>query len=130
VTFWQGLLIAAGLALVLYAAVVLTLVVAGRSGDARAFARFVPDCVVLFQRLLTDPRVDWWRKALLVVAIAYLASPIDLVPDFIPVAGQLDDAIVVVLALRLLLHGSGERLLIEHWPGPRRSLQLILRLAY
>ena len=129
-TFWEGLLIALALALVLYAAVVLVLVVAGRDADARAFARFVPDCVVLFQRLLTDPRVDWWRKALLVVAIAYLASPIDLIPDFIPVAGQVDDAIVVVLALRLLLHGSGERLLVEHWPGPRRSLQLILRLAY
>jgi uncharacterized membrane protein YkvA (DUF1232 family) len=65
-----------------------------------------------------------------VAAIAYLASPIDLVPDFIPIAGQLDDAIVVVLALRVLLHGSGERLLVEHWPGPSRSLEVILRLAY
>jgi uncharacterized membrane protein YkvA (DUF1232 family) len=130
VTFWEGLLLAAVLALVVYAGAVLALATAGRSGDARALARFVPDCVVLFKRLLTDPRVDWWRKALLLVAVAYLASPIDLVPDFIPVAGQLDDAIVVVLALRVLLHGSGERLLLEHWPGPRRSLQVILRLAY
>jgi uncharacterized membrane protein YkvA (DUF1232 family) len=130
VSFWTALLIAVGLALVLYGAAVLALVGAGRGGDARALARFVPDCVVLFKRLLTDPRVDWWRKALLVAAIAYLASPIDLVPDFIPVAGQLDDAIVVVLALRVLLHGSGERLLVEHWPGPSRSLQVILRLAY
>jgi uncharacterized membrane protein YkvA (DUF1232 family) len=89
----------------------------------------VPDCVVLFKRLLADPRVDLWRKALLVAAIAYLASPIDLVPDFVPVAGQLDDAIVVVLAVRLLLHGSGQRLLVEHWPGPRRSLAVILRFA-
>ena len=129
-SFWTALLIAAALALVLYGAAVLALVGAGRESDARALARFVPDCVVLFKRLLTDPRVDWWRKALLVAAIAYLASPIDLVPDFIQIAGQLDDAIVVVLALRLLLHGSGERLLIEHWPGPRRSLQVILRLAY
>ena len=129
-SFWTALLFAAVLALLVYGAAVLALVVAGRGGDARALARFVPDCVVLFKRLLADQRVDWWRKALLVVAIAYLASPIDLVPDFIPVAGQLDDAIVVVLALRLLLHGSGERLLVEHWPGPRRSLQVILRLAY
>ena len=129
-SFWEGLLIAVVLAVLLYAAVVLALVAAGRGGDARAFARFVPDCVVLFQRLLADPRVDLWRKALLVAAIAYLASPIDLVPDFIPVAGQLDDAIVVVLALRLLLHGSGEQLLVEHWPGPQRSLRVILRLAY
>ena len=129
-SFWTALLLAAVLALLVYGAAVLALVVAGRGADARALARFVPDCVVLFKRLLADPRVEWWRKALLVAVIVYLASPIDLVPDFIPVAGQLDDAIVVVLALRLLLHGSGERLLIEHWPGPRRSLQVILRLAY
>jgi uncharacterized membrane protein YkvA (DUF1232 family) len=130
VTLWEGLLTAVALALLVYGAAVLALVLAGRGGDARALARFVPDCVVLFKRLLADPRVDWWRKALLVVAIAYLASPIDLVPDFIPIAGQLDDAIVVALALRLLLHGSGQQLLLEHWPGPRRSLQVILRLAY
>jgi uncharacterized membrane protein YkvA (DUF1232 family) len=117
-------------ALALYGALVLTLVVAGRKGDARALVRLVPDCVVLFKRLLTDPRVDWWRKAVLVLVIAYIASPIDLVPDFVPIAGQLDDAIVVVLAIRLLLRGGGPRLLSEHWPGPARSLEFIRRLAY
>jgi uncharacterized membrane protein YkvA (DUF1232 family) len=115
--------------LALYAALVLTLVVAGRKGDARALVRLVPDCVVLFKRLLTDPRVDWWRKAVLVVVIAYVVSPIDLVPDFIPIAGQLDDAILVVLAIRVLLRGPGPRLLSEHWPGPARSLEFIRRLA-
>ena len=114
----------------LYAAAVIALALAGRDADARALARFVPDCLVLFKRLLADPRVEWWRKALLVVVIIYLASPIDLVPDFIPVAGQLDDAVLVVIALRVLLHGSGPRLLAEHWPGPRRSLQVILRFAH
>ena len=113
-----------------YAAVVIAFAIAGRDADARAAARFVPDCLVLFKRLLGDPRVDLWRKALLVGVIVYLASPIDLIPDFIPVAGQLDDAVLVVLAVRVLLHGSGHRLLTEHWPGPPRSLQLILRLAY
>ena len=86
-------------------------------------------CIVLFKRLLTDPRVDWWRKAVLVAVIAYVVSPIDLVPDFIPIAGQLDDAILVVLAIRVLLRGSGPRLLSEHWPGPARSLEFIRRLA-
>jgi uncharacterized membrane protein YkvA (DUF1232 family) len=124
-----GLILLAA-ALALYAALVLTLVVAGRKGDARALVRLVPDCVVLFKRLLTDPRVDWWRKALLVFVIAYVASPIDLVPDFIPIAGQLDDVILVVLAIRVLLRGSGPRLLSEHWPGPARSLEFIRRLAY
>jgi len=129
-TFGQWLLTAALVTLIVYASAVLALVVAGREGDARALARFVPDCVVLFKRLLADPRVEWWRKALLVLVIVYLASPIDLVPDFIPVAGQLDDAILVVVALRVLLRGSGPRLLAEHWPGPRQSLLVILRFAH
>lgn len=129
-TLGQWLLTAALVTLIVYASAVLALVVAGREGDARALARFVPDCVVLFKRLLADPRVEWWRKALLVLVIVYLASPIDLVPDFIPVAGQLDDAILVVVALRVLLRGSGPRLLAEHWPGPRQSLLVILRFAY
>ena len=118
------------IALAFYAALVITLMIVGREGDARALVRLVPDCVVLFKRLLTDPRVDWWRKALLVVVIAYVASPIDIVPDFIPIAGQLDDAILVVIALRVLLRGSGPRLLSEHWPGPARSLEFLRRLAF
>jgi uncharacterized membrane protein YkvA (DUF1232 family) len=122
------ILLAATLAL--YAALVITLVVAGRKRDARALVRLVPDCVVLFKRLLTDPRVDWWRKVVLVLVIAYVASPIDLVPDFVPIAGQLDDAILIVLAIRVLLRGGGPRLLSEHWPGPARSLEFIRRLAY
>jgi uncharacterized membrane protein YkvA (DUF1232 family) len=130
VSFGEWVLLVLVCLAALYAAAVIALALAGRDADARALARFVPDCLVLFKRLLADPRVEWWRKALLVVVIIYLASPIDLVPDFIPVAGQLDDAVLVVIALRVLLHGSGPRLLAEHWPGPRRSLQVILRFAH
>jgi uncharacterized membrane protein YkvA (DUF1232 family) len=130
VTLGQWLLISAAAVIVLYGAAVLALAASGRRADAAALARFVPDCAVLFQRLLGDPRVEWWRKAVLVAAIVYLASPIDLVPDFIPVAGQLDDVIVVGLALRVVLRGSGPTLLAEHWPGPRSSLAVIYRLAY
>jgi uncharacterized membrane protein YkvA (DUF1232 family) len=126
----EWLLLAAVCVAAVYAVAVIALAVAGRDADARALARFVPDCVVLFKRLLGDPRVEWWRKALLVAVIVYLASPIDLVPDFIPVAGQLDDAVLVIIAVRVLLHGSGPHLLAEHWPGPRRSLNVILRFAH
>src|SRR5512144_1421699 len=116
--------------LVVYAAAVVGLVLAGRRGDARALAVFVPDCLVLFRSLLRDPRVPTRRKLLLAALVAYLAMPIDLVPDFIPVAGQLDDAIVVALALRAVLRSGGPELLREHWRGPDRSLDVLLRLAY
>jgi uncharacterized membrane protein YkvA (DUF1232 family) len=130
VPLWQWLVLGVAASLVVYAAAVLALVVAGRRTDAAALARFIPDCVVLLRRLCADPRVAWWRKALLVVLIAYLAMPFDLVPDFIPVAGQLDDAILVALVLRTVLRGAGEALLREHWPGPQASLEVIRRLAY
>jgi uncharacterized membrane protein YkvA (DUF1232 family) len=120
-----GLAISVGL----YAAAVLALVALGRRSDARALAGFIPDCVVLVQRLLRDPRVPRRHKLALALLAAYLILPIDLVPDFIPVAGQLDDAILVALVLRRLVRGSGHALLREHWPGPERSLALVTRAA-
>jgi uncharacterized membrane protein YkvA (DUF1232 family) len=125
-TEWALVGVAAVVAL--YALAVLALVLAGRRGDARALASFVPDCVVLVKRLLGDPRVPRRRKLLLGLLVVYLASPIDLVPDFVPVAGQLDDAIVVALVLRAFVRAGGDELLREHWPGPERSLDVIRRL--
>jgi uncharacterized membrane protein YkvA (DUF1232 family) len=112
-----------------YAAAVLALVALGRRSDARALAGFIPDCVVLVRRLARDPRVPRRRKLALVLLAAYLLLPFDLVPDFIPVAGQLDDAILIALVLRALVRGGGEPLVREHWPGPERSLALICRAA-
>jgi uncharacterized membrane protein YkvA (DUF1232 family) len=120
----------AGVAVLLYAGFVVALLALGRRSEAAAAARFVPDCVVLFHRLLGDPRVPRGRKLVLAAAIAYLAMPFDLVPDFIPVAGQLDDAVIVVLALRAVLRGAGASLLAEHWPGPARTRDLVARLTF
>ena len=128
---WYGwLAIWIAVVVAVWALAVGALVLAGRGTEARAMARFIPDCVVLFRRLLADPRVPARRKLALAAAIGYIALPFDLVPDFIPVAGQIDDAIVVVLALRYVLRGGGPGLIAEHWPGPRDSLALILRLAF
>ena len=126
-SWWLPL--AAACALLVYAALVVALIVAGRGGRARDAARFIPDCIVLVRRLLGDRRVPRRYKLLLGAVIVYLAFPFDLVPDFIPVAGQLDDVVVVVLALRVVLAGSGSALLRQHWRGPEGSLALVLRFA-
>jgi uncharacterized membrane protein YkvA (DUF1232 family) len=84
---------------------------------------------VLLRRLAGEPRVSRRQKLALVLLLGYLASPIDLVPDFIPVAGQLDDAILVALVLRWVMRGVGGDVVAEHWPGPPSSLRVVMRLA-
>jgi uncharacterized membrane protein YkvA (DUF1232 family) len=123
---WLPYALAATLAI--YASIVLALVIAGRRGDALAIAGFVPDCVVLFSRLLRDDRLPRRQKVLVAALIPYLAMPFDLVPDFIPVAGQIDDAVLVAFVLRRVVRGNPE-LIRELWPGPSSSLVLILRLV-
>jgi uncharacterized membrane protein YkvA (DUF1232 family) len=130
VSITEWLLLGLGVMLALYVLAVLALVAAGRRSDARALAGFIPDCLGLIKRLMGDPRVPRRRKLLLGLMIGYLAMPIDLVPDFIPVAGQLDDAILVAAVLRLALRSGGEELLEEHWRGPPRTLELVRRLAF
>jgi uncharacterized membrane protein YkvA (DUF1232 family) len=109
---------------------VVGLLLVGRRGAARALGLFIPDCLGLLRRLLADDRVPTRRKLVVVALVGYLALPIDLVPDFIPIAGQLDDVIVAALALRYVLRPGGPELLREHWPGPETSLTAVLRLAY
>jgi len=115
VTVWVGLVVA--------------LLIGARQWDIRMIAKLVPHCAVLFKRLLADPRVPARWKVASGFALVYLAFPFDLVPDFIPVAGQLDDAIVVALVLRGLLRSAGPRLMREHWPGPTALLVPLERFA-
>ena len=125
----QWLLLVVACLLAMYGAFVVVVIVTGRWPAMRGVAGFLPDCIVLLKRLLGDPRVDRRHKLLLGALIGYLALPIDLVPDFIPVAGHIDDALAVALALRVVLRGSGTELLREHWRGPESSLAVVLRLA-
>jgi uncharacterized membrane protein YkvA (DUF1232 family) len=130
VTLTTWLLVGAAAVVILYVAAVVALIALGRREDARALAGFIPDCIVLMRRLLADPRVPRRRKFLVVMLVGYLALPFDLIPDFIPVAGQLDDAIIVAWVLRRVLRGGNRALLAEHWPGPERSLAVVSRIAF
>jgi uncharacterized membrane protein YkvA (DUF1232 family) len=112
-----------------YAVFLAALAAGARQWDIRVIARLVPHCAVLFKRLLGDPRVPIGWKLASGFALVYLAVPFDLVPDFIPVAGQLDDAILIALVLRGLMRSAGPVLLREHWPGPAALLIPLERLA-
>jgi uncharacterized membrane protein YkvA (DUF1232 family) len=117
------------IAIALYLVAVAALIAAGRREDARALAGFIPDCVVLVSRLARDRRISRPRRAVLFLVLGYLALPVDLVPDFLPGIGQLDDAVVLGLALRLIVHAGGTGIVREAWPGPEASLTLVLRAA-
>ena len=127
--WWSWLLLSLVVLIVVWACFVVWLLAVGRRDDARALATFIPDCIVLVTRLARDPRVSRRRKLLLFGLAGYLALPFDLVPDFIPVAGQLDDAIIVALVLRHFVRAGGEPLIRQLWPGPDASLNLVLRIA-
>ena len=122
---WIALLI--GLAL--YAIFLLALVLTGRRVEARAWGGLIPDCLVLVRRLMKQSSVPRRRKLALALLLGYLAMPFDLVPDFLPVAGQLDDVVIVALVLRYVLHGAEPGLIEELWPGPQPGLDAILRLS-
>ena len=81
------------------------------------FIKEIPSFVKLMYRLVKDPRVSTTDKAILGAALAYLISPFDIIPDFIPFLGQVDDAYIVAIALQRLLNSAGEDIIKEHWEG-------------
>ena len=95
-------------------------------GLLRDLAGIVPDCVTAIRRLRRDPRVP--RRAKVVVALAglWLLSPIDLLPEFLPVIGPLDDVLVVALALRYAARQVPREVLVAAWPGEPRLLERLL----
>jgi len=113
----------------LWSAVAIVLVIAGQRWLARELAVLVPNVARLFAGLMRDDRVGWPSKIALGIASLWIASPIDLIPDFIPVVGSLDDAIVTLLVLRFVLRGTDVAILREHWRGDPRVFERILRLA-
>jgi uncharacterized membrane protein YkvA (DUF1232 family) len=83
----------------------------------------LPNYARLVFGLLTDPRVSLLDKGLVGAAVAYVISPIDLVPDFIPVIGELDDLFVLVLAIQHLVSGADPEVLLDHWNGELEDLE-------
>jgi|ERR687891_30703 uncharacterized membrane protein YkvA (DUF1232 family) len=122
------LLISLGVAFAAWVVLVLVLVVAGRREAAREMASFLPNLVRLFRGLLKDGRVPRSSKVLLLFGLVWFSSPIDLIPEFVPIAGPLDDAIVAALILRRVLRTAGREVVHEHWRGDPRSLDKMLRL--
>jgi len=95
-------------------------------GILRDLAAFIPDCVTTVRRLRKDPRVSRRAKIAVIVAGLWVASPIDLIPEFIPVIGPLDDIVVVALALRYAGRQVPRDVLMAAWPGEPRVLQRLL----
>lgn len=95
----------------------------------RALARdsvlMLPNLVKLLARLIKDPRVPRRSKLVLMAAIGYVMSPIDFLPEVIPVAGILDDLFIIVFALNHLIERAGEEVVLEHWDGPQDLLGMM-----
>jgi uncharacterized membrane protein YkvA (DUF1232 family) len=82
----------------------------------------IPSYLRLMAGLITDPRVSALDKVLLGAAVAYVVMPIDLIPDFIPFIGQVDDVFILVLALRRLISNAGMNVIRDHWDGAIEDL--------
>lgn len=98
-------------------------------GTLRQLAALLPRMAGLIARLLGDPRVSPRAKVALGLTAVYLASPVDLLPDFLPGLGYLDDILVVAVILDGLLNHVDRQLLQEHWPGDPAMLDRVARTA-
>jgi len=95
-------------------------------GTAKELARFLPACVTAVRRLRKHPAVPRRARVALVVAGLWVLSPIDLIPEFLPVIGPLDDVVVVALALRYAGRQVPREVLLDAWPGDRRIIEQLL----
>jgi uncharacterized membrane protein YkvA (DUF1232 family) len=122
-------LVALVVAVAIYVVLVVALIVSGRRVAAKELALLVPNLVLLFKDLLRDPVVPRGPKIALGIGVVWLVSPIDLLPEFLPVIGPLDDAVVAALVLRYLVKRAGVGVVRSHWRGDPATLGAILRAA-
>ncbi|MFB9690699.1 YkvA family protein [Amycolatopsis plumensis] len=130
-SFWWDLLIGVAAALVVaWAALVVALVIVRpRGGLLREALRLLPDVLRLVRRLASDKSLPRGVRIRLGLLLAYLALPIDLVPDFIPVLGYADDAIIVSAVLRSVVRRAGLEAVRAHWPGTDDGFAALTRLT-
>ena len=132
-TLWSVVAGVAGGLVVLWLVLVVVLYAAGRRrGGAVRLAealRLLPDVLRLLRRLAADPGVPRGVRLRLAGAVLYLAFPLDVVPDFIPVAGYADDVIVVALVLRSVARAAGVEAIDRNWPGTPDGLHAVKRVA-
>src|SRR3954452_16922103 len=123
-TLWQwGLIALATLALAGLAA---TAAVALIKRKASKLADQATEIRVLCQGLIDDPRVLPHHRLVLRALARYLDLPLDLIPDFIPIIGRLDDALITALAIRIAMRSANAQLIRQHWPGPQPPPKAIL----
>ena len=91
--------------------------------------RLLPDLLRLLKGLVSDPTLPRGVRVRLTLLLGYLALPFDLIPDFIPILGYADDAIVVALVLRSVTRRAGPEALARHWPGSPEGLAAVRRLC-
>jgi uncharacterized membrane protein YkvA (DUF1232 family) len=91
----------------------------------KELALFLPNFVILLKRLLADPRLPRKSKLVLGGTVLYLVSPLDVVPDFVPGLGQLDDVVVALLALHSILNRVDDEVIVEHWPGNENVIRMV-----
>lgn len=95
----------------------------------RALLRALPDVVRLIARLATDPVLPRAVKIALAAVVVYLMSPIDLIPDFVPFVGYLDDALLAAVVLDGVLNFVDRSVVLRYWPGSPASLDRLARAA-
>jgi uncharacterized membrane protein YkvA (DUF1232 family) len=125
----RWLLIAGISVLVVWLVAIVVLVLLGRKSIARELFTLLPNLVRLFRGLVGDERVPRSSKLLLLLGALWLASPIDLIPEFLPGIGPLDDAVVAALVLRHVVKRAGPDVVRDHWRGDPRTLSVLLRVA-
>ncbi len=95
-------------------------------GVAKDLAGFLPDCVTAARVLRRDPRVPRRARIAVMIAVLWVLSPIDLIPEFLPVIGPLDDIIVVALLLRYAGRSVPRQVLLDAWPSDPRMMERLL----